>query len=168
MVLEESREGNPRLYSREENSRLEDSRREDCRDRSQTESQVEARVKSLGGRVAQALLAGDTASLDNLLGAAFVLRMADGERIVKEELLHMVANRQVRYESLLLELTGVHVYDGQVAFLSGHCNTDKFFRGQRMTGRFPFTALWVCRLGKWEIVAIHHLESDERARAVTP
>jgi len=163
MVLEESREGESRLESREENPRL-----EDCRDRSQTESQVEARVKRLGARVAELLLAGDAASLEGLLGEGFVLRMTDGERIFKEQLLHLVADRQMRYVSLFLEVSGVHVYDSQVAFLSGHCNTDKIFRGQRLTGRFPFTALWVCRHGKWKIVAIHHLESDERARAVVP
>ena len=168
MVLEESREGDSRLHPRGENSRLQDSHSQDCRDRAQTESQVEARVKRLGARVAELLLASDAGALDGLLGEGFVLRMTDGERIFKEELLQLVANKQMRYESLLLEVTGVHVYDGQVAFLSGHCNTDKFFRGQRLTGRFPFTALWVCRHGKWQIVAIHHLESDERARAVAP
>ena len=168
MVLEESREGDSRPYSGEESSPLQDSYPQDCRDASQNESQVEARVKSLGARVAQALLAGDTASLDGLLAEGFVLRMPAGERILREELLHLVANRQMRYESLLVELGGVHVYDGQVAFLSGHCDSDKHFRGQRMTGRFPFTALWVCRRGRWQIVAIHHLESDERARGVAP
>ncbi len=154
MVLEESREGEPRLQSREEESR--------------EESQVEARVKSLGARVAQSLLAGDTTALDGLLDDGFVLRMLDGERIMKDELLHLVANRQLRYDSLKLELGGVHVYDGQVAFLSGYCNCDKIFRGRRLAGRFPFTALWVCRRGNWQIVAIHHLEEDERGRAVAP
>ncbi len=168
MVLEDSREGDSRPYSREESSRLQESYVQDCRDASQTESQVEARVKSLGARLAQSLLTADTASLEGLLAEGFVLRMPDGERILKEELLHLVANRQMRYESLLVELAGVHVYDGQVAFLSGHCDSDKHFRGQRMTGRFPFTALWVCRRGRWQIVAIHHLESEERARGVAP
>ena len=154
MVLEESREEKSRLES--------------CEEEMREESQVEARVKSLGVRVAQSLLASDTSALDGLLDDGFVLRMPDGERIMKEELLHLVANRQMRYDSLMLELGGVHVYDGQVAFLSGHCNCDKFFRGRRMAGRFPFTALWVCRRGNWQVVAIHHLEADERGRAATP
>jgi hypothetical protein len=179
MVLEDSREGDPRLKFREqareevrEEVREKDPRLESGKNEpnyeSDQESQVEARVKSLGARVAQCLLASDTASLEALLGDGFVLRMPDGERIFKEELLHLVANRQMRYESLMLELSGVHVYDGQVAFLSGHCNSDKFFRGRRLTGRFPFTALSVRRHGNWQIVAIHHLEPDERARGVTP
>ena len=154
MVLEESREEKSRLES--------------CEEEMREESQVEARVKKLGARVAQSLLASDASALEGLLDDGFVLRMPDGERIMKEELLHLVANRQMRYDSLMLELGGVHVYDGQVAFLSGHCNCDKFFRGRRMAGRFPFTALWVCRRGNWQIVAIHHLEADERGRAATP
>jgi Domain of unknown function (DUF4440) len=154
MVWEESREGN--------------SRQEESHEISQTEAQVETRVKSLGACVAQSLLAADTTSLEGLLAEGFVLRMPDGERIFKDQLLHLVAHRQMRYESLLLELSGVHVYDGQVAFFSGHCNSDKHFRGQRLTGRFPFTALSVCRRGTWQIVAIHHLESEDRTRAVAP
>jgi len=154
MVLEESREEKSRLES--------------CGEELREESKVEARVKSLGARVAQSLLASDTAALDGLLDDGFVLRMPDGERIMKDELLHLVANRQMRYDSLMLELGGVHVYDGQVAFLSGHCNCDKLFRGRRLAGRFSFTALWVCRRGDWLIVAIHHLEADENARGVTP
>jgi hypothetical protein len=154
MVLEESREDKSRLES--------------CEEELREESKVEARVKSLGARVAQSLLASDTTALDGLLDDGFVLRMPDGERIMKDELLYLVANRQMRYDSLLLELGGVHVYDGQVAFLSGHCNCDKLFRGRRLAGRFPFTALWVCRRGDWMIVAIHHLEADQRTRGVTP
>jgi hypothetical protein len=154
MVLEEFREEKSRLQS--------------CEEELREESKVEARVKSLGARVAQSLLAGDTVALDGLLDDGFVLRMPDGERILKGELLHLVANRQMRYDSLMLELGGVHVYDGQVAFLSGHCNCDKLFRGRRLAGRFPFTALWVCRRGDWLIVAIHHLEADEHGRAVAP
>jgi hypothetical protein len=163
MVLEESREGDPRLDAREA-----ESRRQSGEEESRQESQVEARVKSLGGHLAQSLLASDTSALDDLLDDGFVLRMPDGERILKEEVLRLVANRQMRYDSLLLELGGVHVYDGQVAFLSGYCNCDKLFRGRRLAGRFPFTALWVCRRGNWQIVAIHHLEADERGRAVAP
>jgi hypothetical protein len=162
MVLEESREEDSRLHTRGENSSS-----EDCRDASQTESQVEDRVKSLGACVAKSLLASDTTALEGLLGDGFVLRMPDGERIFKEELLHLLTNRQMRYESLLLELGGVHVYDGQVAFLSGHCNSDKYIRGRHWAGRFPFTALSVCRRGTWQIVAIHNLESDDRAQAVS-
>ena len=81
------------------------------------------------------------------------------------ELLRLLANRQVRYDALTLDLTGVHVYDGQVAFLSGHCNFTKQFRNQRMDGRFPFTALYVCRRGTWQMVAMHHLEGGEGAAA---
>jgi hypothetical protein len=143
----------------------EESREEESRAQ---ESRLEDRVRNLGVRVAQSLLAGDSGSLDDLLDDGFVLRMPDGERIMKEELLHLLANRQMRYESLLLELAGVHVYDGQVAFLSGHCNSDKQFRGRRLAGRFPFTALSVCKRGTWQIVAIHHLEAGEREGAVTP
>jgi hypothetical protein len=163
MVLEESREGDSCLDARKK-----ESRRQSCEQQSREESQVEARVKSLGGRLAQSLLAGDTSALDGLLDDGFVLRMPDGERILKDEVLRLLANRQMRYDSLLLELTGVHVYDGQVAFLSGYCNCDKSFRGRRLAGRFPFTALWVCRRGNWQIVAIHHLEADERGRAPAP
>jgi hypothetical protein len=164
MVLEESREGDSRPDACGENSRLQDTGLDD----SEVESQEEVRIRNLGARVAQSLLAGDTAALDGLLDDGFVLRMPDGERVMKDELLHLMANRQVRYDSLMLELAGIHVYDGQVAFLSGHCNCDKLFRGRRLAGRFPFTALWVCRRGDWQMVAIHHLEEDERARAVAP
>ena len=163
MVLEESREADSRPDAREEQSR-----RQSDGEEWRQESQVEARVKSLGARLAQSLLASDTSALDGLLDDGFVLRMPDGERILKDEVLQLVADRQMRYDSLLLELGGVHVYDGQVAFLSGYCNCDKFFRGRRLAGRFPFTALWVCRRGNWRIVAIHHLEADERGRTLAP
>jgi Domain of unknown function (DUF4440) len=129
------------------------------------ESRVEDHVKDLGAQVAQSLLLRDTVALARLLDEGFVLRMPDGERILKEELLNLLANRQILYDSLSLELAGVHVYDGQVAFLSGHCNSAKQFRERRMVGRFPFTALYVCRHGDWKIVAIHHMEGGESAGA---
>jgi hypothetical protein len=163
MVLERWREKDSRLDAREEESRLQ-SREEESRE----ESQLEARLKSLGATLAESLLASDTTALESLLDNGFVLRLPDGERILKEEVLELVANRQMRYDALLLELGGVHVYDGQVAFLSGYCHCDKFFRGRRLAGRFPFTALWVCRRGNWQIVAIHHLQADERGHTVAP
>lgn len=129
------------------------------------ESRVEDHVKDLGARLAQTLLQGDTSAIAELLDEGFVLRMPDGERIFKEELLRLLGNRQMRYESLSLELAGVHVYDGQVAFLSGHCTCAKQFRDQWLEGRFPFTALYVCRRGNWQIVAIHHSEGGEDAAA---
>lgn len=127
------------------------------------ESRVEDHVKDLGEKLAQTLLQGDTAAAADLLAEGFVLRMPDGERILKEELLLLLANRQVRYDALSLDLADVHVYDGQVAFLSGHCICSKQFRERRMEGRFPFTALYVNRRGTWQIVAMHHLEGGEGA-----
>ena len=125
------------------------------------ESRVEDRVKDLGERLAQTLLQGDSTAAAELLGEGFVLRLPDGERIFKEELLRLLANRQVRYDSLSLDLADVHVYDGQVAFLSGHCAGSKQFREQRLDGRHPFTALCVNRRGTWQIVALHYLVGGE-------
>jgi hypothetical protein len=132
------------------------------------DSRVEDHVKDLGAKVAEALLLGDSSSLAELLGEGFVLRMPDGERILRDELLDMLANRQMRYDALSVEFGGVQVYDGQVAFLSGYCNCVKYLRGQHIAGRFPFTALYVCRRGIWQIVAIHHIDVVEGAGAGKP
>lgn len=125
------------------------------------DSRVESHVKDLGARLAQTLLEGDAVGADPLLDEGFVLRLPDGERIFKQELLGMLLSREARYESLAVELAGVHVYDGQVAFLSGHCQGAKQFRERRMVGRFPFSLLCVCRRGTWQVVAIHYLEGGE-------
>lgn len=122
------------------------------------EYRVEDHVKDLGAKVIQSLLEGDTSSLSELLDDGFVLRMPDGERISKDELLRLLATRQMYYDFLTVEFGAVHVYDGQVAFVSGLCDSAKHYRGKRIAGRFPYTALYVCRHGNWQIVAIHHAE----------
>jgi hypothetical protein len=131
---------------------LEEYRAEDC-------------VKDLGAKVVQSLLGGDTSSLSELLDEGFVLRMHNGERISKEEWLRLLATRQIHYDSLSVEFAAVHVYDGQVAFLSGYTESEKTYRGRRVAGSFPFTALYVCRRGNWQIVAIHQIEDCSRNRA---
>lgn len=125
------------------------------------ESRVEADIKRLGASLAQTLLEEDALATADLLDEGFILRMPDGERIAKEELIGLIASRQIRFDSLSLEMGSIHVYDGQVAFLSGHCSGSRVFRNQRMSGGFAFTALCVCRRGIWQIVAIHRLEGSE-------
>lgn len=127
------------------------------------ESRAEADIKRLGASLAQTLLEEDASATAELLDEGFVLRMPDGERIAKEELIGLLTSRQIRFDSLSLEMGSVHVYDGQVAFLSGHCGGSRLFRNQRMSGRFAFTALCVCRRGTWQVVAIHRLEGSESA-----
>ncbi len=131
---------------------LEEYRAEDC-------------VKDLGAKVVQSLLEGDASALSELLDEGFVLRLHDGERISKEEWLHLLSTRQIQYDSLSVEFAAVHVYDGQVAFLSGHSDSDKMYRGKRVAGRFSYTALYVCRQGNWQIVAIHQISDSARIGA---
>ena len=128
---------------------LEEYRAEDC-------------VKDLGAKVVQSLLDGDASTLSGFLDEGFVLRLSDGERIYKEEWLRLLETRQIRYDSLSVEFGAVHVYDGQVAFLSGHSDSEKTYRGKRISGRFPYTALYVCRRGQWQIVAIHQIGDCKR------
>jgi len=124
------------------------------------ESRVEDRVKKLGARVAECLSQNDSVGLAALLEEGFVLRLPDGEKIAREELLGLLANRQMRYDRLTIEFGSVQVYDGQVAFLSGQCDSAKTLRGRRIVGQHPFTALYVCRRGDWQLVAIHQMEAS--------
>ncbi len=123
------------------------------------ECRVEDHVKSLGAKVVQCLLKADTASLSEILDDGFVLRQPDGQLISKDQWLQLLATGQIRYDSLVAEFTDVHVYDGQVAFVSGYTVSSKTYCGQQITGRFPYTVLYVCRAGEWHIVAIHQIES---------
>jgi hypothetical protein len=122
-------------------------------------------VKDLGAKMVQSLLKGDVSALAELLDEGFVLRLQDGERISKDEWLGLIATCQMRYSSLSVELGAVHIYDGQVAFLSGHTVSDKTVRGRRVAGRFPYTALYVCRYGNWKVVAIHQIGEARRNSA---
>ncbi len=125
------------------------------------EGSIEDWVKDLGAKVVQCLLQADTEALSNLLDEEFVLRLPDGERLHKDEWLQLLASGQARYKALSVERSALHVYDRQVAFLSGHLNLQKVYRGRGIIGRFPYTALYVCKNGTWRLVALHQIDRGE-------
>jgi len=122
---------------------------------------VEDRVKNLGAKVVQCLLQADTGELADLLDEGFVLRLPDGERIHKDEWLRLLASGQARYDALSVEHVAIHLYDRQVAFLSGFFDLQKIYRGRKIHGRFPYTALYVCKNGNWRLVALHQIDRGE-------
>ena len=130
------------------------------------ESRVEDHIKELATEMVRCLLQGDARSLAGCLDEGFVLRLPNGERLPKMQWLDLLSTGQIRYESLWVECEAIHVYDRQVAFTSGHSVTRKSFRGRHVDGRFPYTALYVCRRGQWQILAIHELENETGRRAV--
>jgi len=126
---------------------------------------VEGRVKNLGDSVVQCLLRADTATLADLLDEGFVLRLPDGERIHKDEWLRLLASGQARYDVLSVEHVAIHLYDRQVAFLSGFFDLQKIYRGRKIHGRFPYTALYVCKNGSWRLVALHQIDRGEKSNS---
>ena len=128
---------------------------------------VEDRVRDLGARVVESLLQADTGQLSNLLDEGFVLRLPDGERLHKDEWLRLLSSGQARYKALSVEHSALHLYDRQVAFLSGHFNLQKVYRGRAIAGRFPYTALYVCKNGTWRLVALHQIDRGEQAASAT-
>ena len=135
-----------------EESRIDESRGD--------ESRVEDHIKELATEMVRCLLQGDARSLAGCLDEGFVLRLPNGERLPKMQWLDLLSTGQIRYESLWVECEAIHVYDRQVAFTSGHSVARKSFCGRHVDGRFPYTALYVCRRGQWQIVAIHQLENE--------
>ena len=125
---------------------------------SRAESRIETQVREMGARVAQCLLRGDSKALADLLGEGFILRLPSGDRVSREVLLELLSSGEMRYEALSVEFNAVQVYDGNVAFVSGASHSAAFYRGRHHAGRFPFTALYVCRKADWQIVAIHHMD----------
>jgi len=124
---------------------------------------VEDRVKNLGATVVDCLLRADTSVLAELLDEGFVLRLPDGERIHKDEWLRLLASGQARYHALSVEHTAIHLYDRQVAFLSGYFDLQKIYRGRKINGRYPYTALYVCKNGRWRLVALHQIDRGEKS-----
>ena len=124
------------------------------------ESRVAHHIKELATEMVRCLLQGDAKSLAACLDEGFMLRLPNGERVPKMQWLDLLSSGQIRYDSLSVECEAIHVYDRQVVFTSGHCLTRQSFRGQSVEGRFPYTALYVCRRGQWQIVAIHQLEQE--------
>ena len=128
---------------------------------------MEDRVKKLGAKVVQCLLRADTGVLADLLDEGFVLRLPDGERIHKQEWLRLLSSGQARYDALSVEHSAIHLYDRQVAFLSGFFDLRKSYRGRSISGRYPYTALYVCKLGRWKLVALHQIDRDEQFKAAS-
>ena len=127
----------------------------------------EDRVKNLGAKVVQCLLGADTGALADLLDEGFVLRLPDVERIRKHEWLLLLSSGQARYNALSVEHPAIHLYDGQVAFLSGFFELQKSYLGRNISGRYPFTALYVCKLGIWRLVALHQIDRGEQYQSAT-
>ena len=127
------------------------------------EGSVEDRVKSVCREIVRCLLRADARSLSELLDESFELRLPHGESVAKEQWLQLLASGEICYESLSMEASKIHFYDRQVAFLTGMSDVKKLWRGQGVSGRHVYTALYVCKNAVWKMVALHQMDCAAKA-----
>jgi ketosteroid isomerase-like protein len=99
-----------------------------------------------------ALLRGDTVALDQLYADEFVYTNPDGEIRNKAQQLAFTRSGDLKFESAQSSDVKVRVY-GKTAVMTGRFNAKGTFKGENIDVRERYTAVWVKKNGRWQLVA---------------
>jgi opacity protein-like surface antigen len=111
-------------------------------------------------RWANALLKGDTATLESILDDTYVDTDEMGHRTDKPGLLAAVRSGDLKMNSI--KLSGVQVYEsGTTAVVTGRAAQDGSTGGQPLTESIVFTDTFVMRQGSWKAVGSHRSISHD-------
>jgi len=105
-------------------------------------------------RWVEALVRGDTVSLDAILIDSYVDTDESGCRFDKGGVLAALKSGELKLNSITLLQTAVHRY-GNAAVLTGTSAQTGTFQGQPIAPKILFTATLVLQNGKWRAVAAH-------------
>ena len=116
------------------------------------ETSVEDQVKKLEQNWAEALLKGDTASLDQYEAEDIMNTDPNGRVTDRTQDKKDLSSGDLRFQSMELSDLKVRVY-GNAAVVTGISTGKGTFRGQEFNGSSRFTDTWIKRNGKWQAVA---------------
>jgi uncharacterized protein (TIGR02246 family) len=122
---------------------------------------VEQTIRSLENERAQAIVRGDTATLERIYADDFSNVGSSGAIRNKAQLIEDNKSGALKVESQTLDNVDVRVY-GDAAIVTGLATLKGQDKGRDISGQFRFTRVYVKRNGQWQMVVAHN------SRAVGP
>lgn len=117
---------------------------------------MEAEVTKASSDYTEMILRRDVVAIERVLAEEYVLTTENGEVRNKTQALDRHKNSPYKLESLTVSEQKVRVYNGSIAVETGKVNykgTEK--NGKSSAGSERYTATWIRRDGRWQIVADH-------------
>jgi ketosteroid isomerase-like protein len=100
----------------------------------------------------KALVRGDATALDRIYSGDFIYTTPDGEVRDKAQQLAFTRSGDLKLESGRSDEVRIRVY-GNTAVMTGCFMARGSFRDRNIDIRERYTAVWVKRLGRWQLVA---------------
>jgi len=116
------------------------------------QTSVEDQIKKLEHDWAQALLKGNTVSLDQYEAEDIISTDPSGRVTDRTQDKKDLSSGDLKFQSVELSDLKVSVY-GNAAVATGLNTAKGTFKGQEINGSYRFTDTWVKRNGKWQAVA---------------
>jgi ketosteroid isomerase-like protein len=106
----------------------------------------------------RALLRGDFEALDRFWADDLLYPNDNGEVLTKTQRLAEVRAQTHNFSIFRHDDIRVHVYNGTTAVVTGYSTTLKKYKGHVSRGPRRFSAVWIKRDGRWQMVA--HQRTD--------
>ncbi len=116
---------------------------------------VEQTIRRLENERSQAIVRGDTATLERIYADDFSNVGSSGAVRNKAQLIADNKSGAVKVESQTLDNLNVRVY-GEAAIATGLATLNGQDKGKDISGQFRFTRVYVKRNGQWQIVVAHN------------
>ena len=113
---------------------------------------VQEELKKLENDRAQAVLKGDTATLDRMTADDYTVINISGQLLTKAQVLEAIKSGDLKYDQLENNDIQVRVY-GDTAVLTGRTTQKGQFKGKDISGQTRFTRVYLKQHGKWQAVA---------------
>ena len=121
----------------------------------QTQSEgVEQDLINLEKEWGEAIVKGDTASIDMLMADEFIC-INDGTVFTKAQYFEFVKSMKEEILSFVMDEWQVRVY-GDAGVVMARSTTKTRLAGKETTNQLRFTDIWVKRDGRWQCVAAHN------------
>jgi ketosteroid isomerase-like protein len=117
--------------------------------RAATNDKAEQEIRQVEDNRREALLRGDTATVDHIFADEYIVTNQFGQIQTKTQMISALKSGELKFESVVEDDVSVRVY-GDVAVLTGRV-TSKHEGRETMQSRF--TRVYVKRQGRWQTVA---------------
>ena len=126
--------------------------------RADDEESVQEHIIRLQDEEDRALLRGDVEALDRFWADELLYPNDNGEVLTKAQRLAEVRAQTHNFSVFRHDDIRVRIYSGNTAVISGYSTTLKKYKGRVSRGPRRFSAVWVKRNGRWQMVA--HQRTD--------
>jgi len=114
--------------------------------------EVKQELKRINKEYDEALVRGDVATLERLFAEEFVYTSTSGEVLNKQQQLELFRSGALKIASGASDGVEVRLY-GDIAVMLARFVAKGEFRGQAFDSTERYTAVWLNRKGRWQLIA---------------